>query len=785
MNENNIIIVLGYHFTPNEPVLSLLYDSYGQFKLVTSGSIIYKYRFEKIWCFFDKQKNIWIPTFRNMFKNGIVPKKYIDSVIVSERNSYMPFYLSQKNVLNATSCVKYNPRYIITQEELKSFFTGFDDTKYITHDFNGEPKYNLFNCQELISESQFINRFFNVKHYGKLKSRLIIKYFFNLIQYDNGKYIYIPNDVKFCNMFFEKEVDFFNPSETPTDSIHNLFLRKSFKHIVEKICPFVSVSMSEKLCEKSIALAVSLANQNNLSLEFSPFREETCFACEVENIDNKIYYVYASEKSEKEILGLQSDLMNRLPLGSKSTEIKLKTRRLALIKDEFDIINRSITVFQNRIGHYICYDSAAGKILMSFPYIKNLISEFKKINKLPITLNRIGFYGCDRALRLVRKKVRQGLVHRIITKPFGINCAKISSLSYHKSTINNLKNSIWFDKGRVSILIQSNNKPKTVTTFDFSNFYSKVILNEDIDTHLARTLTLMLDFRKIVPDIKLNIVSLIGLSRHYDFRVFNLTKEASVAKCLSTIELNPNKKLASVCTDSITFLGEKKRIKVDHKYNIKRESLLNKFVYYISENSYFGWDKIKKQFIVRGVVGNDYPLILRNFIARIIHSVCLKIEKNKGDVFKAISRTLWNSKNKDFVFEHRKNAKSLFYPAEYVYQEMCQDRYLVYADMLSDPNRNIFVGRVHDNPQFLNKFFSDGLCHVNCVFALDIDRFIDLFITKSETAFRMLLTCFPKRKTYLLNLHHIIVIEINRFFKERFGNPQKGCVIPGALNHKK
>lgn len=780
-----INLVIGYSINLNHPVVALLHDS-KQFKLVTSGSLFYKKHHDGNFAFFNNTTGQWLPNFKNLFEYEIVPKRYIDSVVITKKKNRMPLYVDQTNVIDPVSCVKHAPRLLLTQKDLDPFFEGFSDPKIaISNNFRGQPKENLYNCQERVSESQFVHRFFHVKHYGTLKSRLV-NAFFDKVKYDRAMSIYIPKRVEYAFMYFEKDVNFEDPTEFPTTSIHKLILRKMFKHVVERLCPFVSVSLSKELCYKAVALALCLAAPANLRLEFSPFLEESCYACTVEEDDtgNKLY-AYASSKFNKEMCGLNSDTLNRIAIGCNSDKIKLKTRHLVPIDRDNKSINRSMVIFRNKRRHYCCFDSTSGKILNAFLTLDGLISELKKITKLPHLKTRFGFYHCDRALRAARKVVSQSIIHRIITEPSGFLYAEKSSRFYLGRSVNIEKNASWFDKGRCACLLEERSRPVSTTCFDFSNFYATVlVVNKGIDDHLARSVSLMMRLRETVSSIKSNIVSLLGLSRHYDYRVYNLIKEASVAACIATIDRNEDKELFGVTTDGIIFKGSHVgQMRRDRRYPIKRESVLVKYIYYDTNNSYFGWDRIKKHFVVKGVVGKNNPLALKKYITALIYSTCKKLAgKKKVSVVKRLRRVLQNSPNRDFVFVERSEAKRLYYPAEYVYQELCQDRYLAYAKMFVEPNSNVFVNGVHKKkPEFVGKLFHDGLCHVNCIFALDVDKYIETFFAKTKVAFRMLVKAYPKHRRYLTTLFKSTLNMVGSFFKREFEISQRGCVIPGAL----
>lgn len=93
-----------------------------------------------------------------------------------------------------------------------------------------------------------------------------------------------------------------------------------------------------------------------------------------------------------------------------------------------------------------------------------------------------------------------------------------------------VKTKEYFDKQRVAFLM--NGKPKNVTCYDFDNFYARIAIALNVDSVISDVLQVATNARTIDNNIKGDVVSLIGISKHYDLPFFNIVKFYSVAVML-------------------------------------------------------------------------------------------------------------------------------------------------------------------------------------------------------------------------------------------------------------
>ena len=333
--------------------------------------------------------------------------------------------------------------------------------------------------------------------------------------------------------------------------------------------------------------------------------------------------------------------------------------------------------------------------------------------------------------------------------------------TYKSSTLD------FYNKQRVAFLKETG--AATTTCFDFNDFYARIIMNINSDLVLSRALHIATELRPTDPRIKLDVVTLLGKLKHYDRPLFNLMKAYSVAIMCDVCQRN-SKKLHGATTDGIILKGRCKNITFPMKsqYPLKLE-WTGKF-YYGHYNKYVGRSSAK--IIIKGFVGHSKLVLGLQKYVRCLFLLLLKKKTTAWKVLEKAAKLLRHTLTpSDFYVTNCSTTHRARKPVEYLYNELCQDRNLVYYDQ----KYNNRIRSQLDKNESLKPY---DIIHVNACFGLDVDRYIELFTQKTKEVL-----CFCKKVTglkrfnyYYRHLSKIIQTEITSRL-----DTKGDVVIPGAI----
>lgn len=720
--------------------------------------------------------------FRELFLDNNPPKKFVDKVKIIKKwpsnDKRFPLEIVKQGTLED---ILMSTRFSYSIDDLKNYFIGLADmSKLITiYDKCDQVNQTLFTDTTKMTESDFINKYIHSRMAAAIRTKIL-----NNFLVKRGTDMYLPREDKFYFLYLDED----DPclSMGATLATERVIMGKIFKHLTEKMCPFITVSLCRETHINDTIMNVIFSNPNNIKLEFNPCKFAACYSHEVKlNDDDGLIYRHRNNAGLSESNSV--DILSLLVSPSLFNECKKKYggKREITIKGNNDMVHRCPVIIKFH-SHYLCYDQITARILCHGKDLKKLVDE--KLKGLIVVV-----YGLEQDF----VKLRHKRIKRLITKPNGYEIMKgvARILSKKKRVLKNKSNYEWYTNGSVICETKKNVRYEKTTCFDFNNFYGTSLKVHRIDPGLEKTTDMLIDARQYGAnsETKRKLVSIFGVAKYHDVLLYNLIKHASVTCCLATIDRNKKKKkkLISVTTDGLTYAGSySKIILADPRYKIKKEYKFTKYAFYSTCNKFIGWDCLAKKFITKGIVGRNNPPVIKNVIDEFMKLACKMLEKRKKStrkvtpkiIIKKISKLLSPSEAYLFV-RHPLNEKRTYYPAEFAYNDLCQDRLLCFADYSKFPNNKKFFSTIHQkkNPEIVDHFFSDGLSYVNSTFKIDHAKYSKILVSKLETSCQLLLDAYPnKRKIVELMLSNLITT-INRTLECKINTPQDAAVIPGAL----
>ncbi|VDI27760.1 Hypothetical predicted protein [Mytilus galloprovincialis] len=642
-------------------------------------------------------------TLRQFFPNREIPRKYIDIVERDEASTSPTTFklkiVSRGDVSNLDEFEKYG--HVISEEEFSMFFKDMGKIHQILSIYNTKGIHNdaMLTHPTKMTERDFVLQFITPKGHGWLKQRVTDKFL-----YYSKKIGLYPKEERYYNLYFESCGNF--ESNTGTAAIKDVIYKKMFKYVVEELCPYITVSLTREEHLHNIALQVSLTDPKQLKLDFDPFMEEICYSHTIDHNNARI-------RTQEGVGQCVSDKLS-LFCSSKETTDDLKKKKNNKKKQQIRYtahpIKRPLVILKvNREPrYYMCFDLTRAIVICHGSSVSQMLSD---MNYTPIY-----FYNCEKEYRRFRREMRRKKKHvfRMVCKPPGYNVMMKAGKMYARDNIlGDIKNAVWYKKGNVVFESEKNYKDKhgSVTCFDFSNYYATVLNVNNLDRRgIGRCVTLLGKFRTCnVSSVKIDIVCLLGLSKHYDERLYNLMKTASVTNMLETIIKNNPAKVLTVTTDGITFKGNIDDISLPNKdYTIKKEYTFDRNSYFFANsNLYFGFNKLNNNSLIcKGIVGKNKVPVIKKFIETVIR--CVHNGVMKGDKLMNELKPLLIPTVEDYTIKSRPNGKKTFFSGDLAYQELCQDMYVCYANMVScESNANIVMDSIHrhKNPEIVAEFF--------------------------------------------------------------------------------
>ena len=240
-------------------------------------------------------------------------------------------------------------------------------------------------------------------------------------------------------------------------------------------------------------------------------------------------------------------------------------------------------------GRYLCYCRNTGEIKLRGV-------ERKKVARFVKKNSRNG--------QIVHYRKRKGVIFPGVTltriEPSEYD-VMITALGYLATR----RNSDTFYKNGAVVYGKRYYKPKLgTTTFDYSNFGASCLERLKIAPNLSNVCQWLTKRRVVRPECKREIVRLLGNLKHHDEYAYNVMKTESVNVMLKTLELNEDKSVVSVCTDSVTFDGRVDKIVLPYEsFEIKTETRLRPGTcYYHGPSCYFGVNDINDRLVMKGVI---------------------------------------------------------------------------------------------------------------------------------------------------------------------------------------
>ena len=821
--------VVGYYVQDDFPVKVLLKrkkDTYqyfmlnSSFKYKSNGGVVVK----------DND----ILNFRELFYDYDPPKKFLDKVkIIKRDDKRFPLKIINRG------CVEVNESIITKRfsyngmKEFSEFLTKDlikRDIGKILYVFENGDKVklneSLFTDNKKMSERDFVLKYIKPDACTSIRKKLQERFFVR----QNG--LYLPKEDKYFFLNFNATYGT-NPflEKDSLTAIETVILYKIIKYLAEDLCPFVTVSCNNEEQAYNALMNSIFVNpwKANIKLEFNSCFFEYCTSHIVKK-STSTNQLYRQRHPEAMIDNVDSTDKNRISLGlvvepplydEAKRKYQSKGNR-SVIRKVFTCVNTLLYTHRRpvMIGiksrclqykyYYLCYDPTTASILCDGNNLKRLLNE--KLNGIFVNL-----YLC---YNHTNKDIPFEWYHRrLMIKPRHFDIMKsVCAMIGRRPVLSDIPNREWYEKGSVIYTNKSKRNPRKgkSTCFDFNNFYGTSLTVNNLDPFLCRISSLLVEARTNWPleqknnvyhrSIKQNLVSLIGIAKHHDLLTFNLIKHSCVTTCLKTIIHNFKRKskLISVTTDGITYESDICDLNMSaNNYSIKKEYSFSRYAFYQSCNKYIGWDKLGKKFISKGIVGRNFPPVISKSVNAFLFWACRKLGTNvtaninsKRDEkfrreFEKIKRKicLFFYPSEDYLLlQHPDGINGItaprkYYPAEFVYQELCQDRLLCYANFNDYPNNKRIFNDVHNtkNSEVLGCLFQNGLTHINCCYEIDHDKYFKIFVSKLKSACDLLRLKFPTKEILIDRLYEGIIRAVKGTILKEICLAQQGTVIPGAM----
>lgn len=794
---------------------------------------------------------------RQFFSSCIVPKRFIDIVTIEDNKK------KKTAASSSAAVVEVLPIRIVEQQQqfchrdiqnleplvsyqlpdVFEFFPGLDEDindVIPAFDSQNQPNEGLFTCEHKMTEEQFVHKFIHFRNQHFIKRTLINRFLAQYNKMSNDSMV--PSHPRYFHLYWDDGDPFQRLNATL--ACREIVYKKVFKYMVSKLCRYMTVSLTREDHVHAVGLSCCLAVPSQPKLEYINTSTEP-YACYTHTMSSEGLRQRATT-TDKHLQPVLGEASNELVLMCRTAEAyafgqlqagigggggcegsssdyhkKNKAlRKLRYTPYEQPLINVSLVMVCSRNKYFLCYDSTRAVIICHGSNLQHIM-EHQLLNM------NVVFHGtaAEYSKYVLVANRRSPLIPRSFgPKPKGYSIMKEVCYWHGKQqplVPGSSDNGIWYKKGSVVCeATKDTSYEEGATCFDFNNYYGTILIlnvHSIQDWHLARTVRLMTDWRTTCncPAIKLDIVALLGLCKHYDPATYHLIKMEGVNNCLATIDLNSSsnsssndekkKQVINVTTDGIAFKGQWESLRLpDPRYPYKKEYCFQPHCFYATSNQYFGFnvendddDGGDRQFILKGLTGrNNFPVV-KQFVKTFVRLV---VEKYSSSSSSSSKKKITNDfiveqlipylmPSEDYLLMTDPAAnKDLRYPAEYAYSELCQDRYLCLAKPLGigdemTANSYILMGSVHKkkNLQIVDNFFNKGLIHVNCVYAIHTEGYIDLFRTKLDSCCKMLYKAYPSRKGSIASLVNKLNRTVVHHLHHNMDTAQKGTMVPGAL----
>lgn len=136
-------------------------------------------------------------------------------------------------------------------------FAGFNVSNQILSVYvNNTINVDLLTDNNKMTEAEFFGKYGNPRNIPINRERMIRRFLMNHKKLD----LYIPRKTEYYHMYFEGS-DYVNG--LATDVIRYIILTKVFKHVLERLCPFITVSFTSKSTEYDFMRKTAFVNPND------------------------------------------------------------------------------------------------------------------------------------------------------------------------------------------------------------------------------------------------------------------------------------------------------------------------------------------------------------------------------------------------------------------------------------------------------------------------------------------------------------------------------------------
>lgn len=481
---------------------------------------------------------------RPFFRGGIVPKKWIDVVEIVNRkrnddedDDLIPLRITKEG--NISSSLLLAGTRIADVEQFFTSFAPYVGDVIPTFDTRNLFNELLFTCDQKMTEEEFVLKYIHKRNHQFLQMNIRSQFLAVYKRMGGGVGgtaaaggCLVPAKERYFYLYFD-DPDPFKQMDA-TMAIREIIYKKVFKHVAERLCSFLSVSLTKDEHLRRVGLDACMAVLGRPKLEYRP---PCVYACYTHTLDNEGHRQRVGSSSTplgkcSEHLPLICRTREALAAGRTKYSQQIKKKKIVLRYVPLDqpLINVPLVMVTSRSSsssdgkyYYLCYDPIRGSILCHGTDLREMMTtQLHNMNVM--------FYGSNHEYArtlVVDNKKKMMKTTRIVPRSIGgpkppcYTLMRRACTMIGRAPVIGGDNWTWYKKGSVVCETKKDmHYDEGATCFDFSNYYATVLnLNkEEIgDFQLARTVKLMSELRQQgVPSVKPDIVSILGLTKHHD-----------------------------------------------------------------------------------------------------------------------------------------------------------------------------------------------------------------------------------------------------------------------------
>lgn len=712
--------------------------------------------------------------FRSLFECGIPFFNLLDVVFINEKG---------KIVKRNEDCCNFNEEYV--KRRLNEILT--ENVTFLREDdiLNCSSKINWFNYTALygdhneeITEHQFITRYLDASIKSEIieKTRHIFKK--DPLRPNNN---FLPSNKKFLFLSFSSDIDW--SRNDPTDCIITTYKRKCIKHVLEHLSThFVRVVIERKQLIHRIVHSFTHFTNDIKDIFWNKYKNvvpggikyDSEDRCNENNNNNNnhnainkkcpiIFYDEHKKKNYKNIWKSRSVIIDK---NAKKTK--------------YHATNRLVVTYFMQKNIYMIYDRFYAIPVYATKSFKELTSTMKTSYK---SIFYLAYRVNKSILSLFKNKKR---IYLTRCKP-----PLYDEMKFIAKTYIDEKAMHFYDSQRVVFLNESmlTSSPQRLKCFDFSNFYANVLLFLNADVVISRILTILKICRSCCGLIKQDIVSLTGNCKHFDQSLYNRMKFFSVAIMTNLCQRNSDV-VVGATTDGL-LLNTTNASEIPHLIGSED---LKKFEFYFPYKLelegcfYFCKQRTTNCYVcttddercvisMKGFVGREKKINLFDRLLSYLLKALLRVKRRKSQ--KCVTKVLFQTINafflkrvspSDFIVQNVSRRTKML-PRDFIYNELCQERDLVYYD-------SRFDDRIKNKNDSNTSIISNGLLNVNACFGLDAAAYMRTFDKKISVFLRF---CKSTLQVTDIKQHKKTLISLVDKKLNECLNTNGNVVMPGAI----